>query len=110
MAVRDEIVWRSGVVYVGIVLLAVAVLIRILILQFVQHNKWADMSEKYVFKTTEVQANRGDILAADGRLLASSVPYYTIYMDTRSSGMTGSTWSNGINGLCAGLSRLVGER
>jgi cell division protein FtsI (penicillin-binding protein 3) len=95
---------------VGIVLLAVAVLIRILILQFVQHNKWADMSEKYVFKTTEVQANRGDILAADGRLLASSVPYYTIYMDTRSSGMTGSTWSNGINGLCAGLSRLVGER
>ncbi|MBK9389394.1 MAG: transpeptidase family protein [Bacteroidetes bacterium] len=110
MAVRDEIVWRSGVVYVGIVLLAVAVLIRILILQFVQHNKWADMSEKYVFKTTEVQANRGDILAANGRLLASSVPYYTIYMDTRSSGMTGSTWSNGINGLCAGLSRLVGER
>jgi len=110
MAVRDEIVWRSGVVYVGIVLLAVAVLIRILILQFVQHNKWADMSEKYVFKTTEVQANRGDILADDGRLLASSVPYYTIYMDTRSSGMTGSTWSNGINGLCAGLSRLVGER
>lgn len=110
MAVRDEIVWRSGVVYVGIVLLAVAVLIRILILQFVQHNKWADMSEKYVYKTTEVPANRGDILAADGRLLASSVPYYTIYMDTRSSGMTGSTWSNGINGLCAGLSRLVGER
>ena len=110
MAVRDEIVWRSGVVYVGIVLLAVAVLIRILILQFVQHNKWADMSEKYVYKTTEVPANRGDILAADGRLLASSVPYYTIYMDTRSSGMKGSTWSNGINGLCAGLSRLVGER
>jgi cell division protein FtsI (penicillin-binding protein 3) len=110
MAVRDEIVWRSGVVYVGIVLLAVAVLIRILILQFVQHNKWADMSEKYVYKTTEVQANRGDILAADGRLLASSVPYYTIYMDTRSSGMTASTWSDGINGLCAGLSRLAGER
>ncbi len=110
MAVRDEIVWRSGVVYVGIVLLAVAVFIRILILQFVQHNKWADMSEKYVYKTTEVQANRGDILADDGRLLASSVPYYTIYMDTRSSGMTASTWSNGINGLCAGLSRLVGER
>jgi cell division protein FtsI (penicillin-binding protein 3) len=109
MAVRDEIVWRSGVVYVGIVLLAVAVLVRILILQFVQHNKWADMSEKYVYKTTEVQANRGDILADDGRLLASSVPYYTIYMDTRSSGMTGSTWSNGINGLCAGLSLLVGE-
>lgn len=110
MAVRDEIVWRSGIVYIAIALLGAAVLVRILILQFIQHGKWADMSEKYVYKTAEVPANRGDILTHDGRLLASSVPYYTIYMDTRSTGMTSSTWSNGITGLSAGLSKLVGER
>ena len=110
MAVRDEIVWRSGIVYTAVVILAVAILVRILILQFVQRGKWEDMSEKFVYKTDEVPANRGDILTSDGRLLASSVPYYTIYMDTRSSGMTASTFSNGINGLAAGLSRLVGVR
>ena len=110
MAVRDEIVWRSGIVYFAIALLAVALLVRILILQYVQHGKWADMSEKYVYKTAEMPANRGDILTNDGRLLASSVPYYTIYMDTRSSGMSAATWSNGINGLSAGLARLLGER
>jgi cell division protein FtsI (penicillin-binding protein 3) len=110
MAVRDEIVWRSGVVYFAIALLAAALLIRILILQYVQHGKWSQMSEKYVFKTAEEEANRGDILADDGRLLDSSVPYYTIYMDTRSSGMSAATFSNGINGLSAGLARLLGER
>jgi cell division protein FtsI (penicillin-binding protein 3) len=110
MAVRDEIVWRSGIVYFAIALLAVALLVRILILQTVQRGKWTDMSEKYVYKTAEVPANRGDILTTDGRLLASSVPYYTIYMDTRSTGMSGATWSNGISGLSAGLARLVGER
>jgi cell division protein FtsI (penicillin-binding protein 3) len=110
MALRDEIVWRSGIVYFAIALLAVAILVRILVLQFVQHGKWAAMSEKYVYKTAEMPANRGDILAYDGRLLASSVPYYTIYMDTRSTGMTAETWANGINGLSAGLARLVGER
>ncbi len=110
MAVRDEIVWRGGIVYFAIALLAAAILIRILILQFVQHGKWAAMSEKYVYKTAEVQATRGDILTNDGRLLASSVPYYTIYMDTRSTGMSGSTWSNGINGLSTGLARFLGER
>ncbi len=110
MAVRDEIVWRSGIVYFAIALIAVALLVRILILQYVQHGKWAAMSEKYVFKTAEIPANRGDILADDGRLLASSIPYYTIYMDTRSTGMSGNTWSNGINGLSEGLSRLLGER
>ncbi len=110
MAARDEIVWRSAVVYFVIVFIAIALLVRILFLQYFQRGKWSAMSEKYVYKTAEMQANRGDILAYDGRLLASSVPYYSIYMDTRSTGMTASTWSNGINGLSEGLSRLVGIR
>ncbi len=110
MAIRDQIVWRSGIVYFLIALLALAILVRILILQVVEHGKWSAMSEKYVYKTAELPANRGDILAMDGRLLASSVPYYTIYMDTRSSGMSQTTWSNGINGLSAGLAKLLGER
>ena len=110
MAVRDEIAWKSGVVYIGVALLASALLIRILILQYVQRGKWADMSEKYVFKTAEMPASRGDILTSDGRLLASSVPYYTIYMDTRSSGMSAETWSSGISGLSTGLSQILGVR
>lgn len=110
MAIRDEIIFRSGIVYFIIALFAIAVLAMILVLQIVQHGKWSAMSEKYVYQTAELPADRGDILAMDGRLLASSVPYYTIYMDTRSTGMSQSTWSNGINGLSAGLERLVGER
>ena len=86
--------------------LLLSCLLRILILQYVQRGKWADMSERYVYKTAEMPANRGDILTSDGRLLASSVPYYTIYMDTRSSGMKASTWSSGINGLSAGLAKV----
>ncbi len=110
MAVRDEIVWRSAVVYFVLTVLAIALIVQILILQYVQRGKWSAMSEKYVFKTAEMPANRGDILAYDGRLLASSVPYYSIYMDTRSSGMTAETWSDGIGGLSEGLSRLIGVR
>ncbi len=110
MAVRDDIVWRSGVVYFIIALLAAALIVRIVILQYVQHGVWSDMSEKFVYKTDEIPANRGDILTYDGRLLASSVPYYTIYMDTRSTGMPASTWSEGISGLSSGLARLLGDR
>ncbi len=110
MAARDEIVWRGALVYFVLGLLALTLLVRILILQYIQRGKWADMGEKFVFKTGEMQANRGDILTSDGRLLASSVPYYTIYMDTRSSGMLSSTWSDGINGLSAGLAKFLGVR
>jgi len=110
MAVRDEIVWRSAVVYFVLIFVAIALLIQILFLQYIQRGKWSALSEKYVYKTAEQQANRGDILAHDGRLLASSVPYYSIYMDTRSTGMTSETWSKGLNGLSEGLSRYLGVR
>jgi cell division protein FtsI (penicillin-binding protein 3) len=108
MATRDEIVWRGALVYFIIGLLALAILVRIIILQYIQHGKWSAMSERFVYKTAEMPANRGDILTSDGQILASSVPYYTIYMDTRSSGMTAATWSNGINGLSSGLAKILG--
>jgi cell division protein FtsI (penicillin-binding protein 3) len=104
MAVRDEIVWRSAVVYFVIVLLVLALLVRILILQYVQRSKWSAMSEKYIYKTADMPAQRGDILARDGRLLASSVPYYSIYMDTNARDV-GRHRSGGIGGLSEGLSR-----
>ncbi|NLN31557.1 MAG: transpeptidase family protein [Bacteroidales bacterium] len=110
MALRDDIVFRGGILYFILAFVALAILVRIVIIQTVQHGKWSAMSEKYVFKRTAIPADRGDILSCDGRLLATSVPYYTIYMDTRSSGMSEETWTAGINGLSAGLARRLGTR
>lgn len=108
MAVRDEIVWRSGIIYIVIILVAVAIVARVSVIQFVEGKKWTAMGETYIYKTDNVPANRGDILASDGRVLASSIPYYNIYMDTRSSGMDASVWNAGIDGLANGLSRVIG--
>jgi cell division protein FtsI (penicillin-binding protein 3) len=105
---KDQILARTGVIYGIVVVMAVAVFVRIIILQFVQSDKWAAMADKVVFRRQVDIAARGDILSDDGRILASSVPYYTVYMDTRSSGMADTTWAKGINGLCHGLSRYVG--
>ena len=80
----------------------------IIIIQFVEGKDWAEMGEGYIYKTDIVPANRGDILASDGRILASSVPYYSVYIDTRSTGMAPETWVNGIDGLASGLSTSIG--
>lgn len=108
MALRDEIIWRSGVVYLLITITGIAILARILIIQFLQGDEWAELGEEFVYKTDVVPANRGDILADDGRLLASSVPYYSVYIDTRSTGMEQQTWDYGLDGLCDGLSKIIG--
>ncbi len=105
---KDQILARTGVIYGIVAAMALAVFVRIIILQFVQSEKWAAMADKVVFRRQVDQAARGDILSDDGRILASSIPYYTVYMDTRSSGMADTTWANGISGLCRGLSKYVG--
>lgn len=105
---KDQILARTGVIYGIVAVMAVAVFVRIIILQFVESDKWAAMADKVVFRRQVDQAARGDILSDDGRILASSIPYYTVYMDTRSSGMADTTWANGISGLCRGLSQYVG--
>ncbi|MDR2911381.1 MAG: transpeptidase family protein [Bacteroidales bacterium] len=108
MAIRDEIAWRSGVVYVALALLAVAIIARVFVLQVVERSKWTKMSEQYVFKPFPTTAVRGDILADDGRLLAGDVPYYTVHMDPLSTGMSSKTWSDGIDSLCKGFERILG--
>ncbi|HQJ21056.1 MAG TPA: penicillin-binding transpeptidase domain-containing protein [Bacteroidales bacterium] len=108
MTIRDEIIWRSGIIYITMIILAVALFVKIIILQSLERSKWEEMGEKYVFKTDEMPAIRGDILADDGRLLATSVPYYSVYMDTRSSGMSPELWNSNIDGLCKGLANTIG--
>ena len=108
MALRDEIIWRSGVIYITILIIALGIMVRIFIIQFPQGDKWAEMGEEYVYKTDVVPANRGDILSDDGRLLASDIPYYSVYIDTRSTGMDQQTWTQGLDGLCDGLSKIIG--
>ncbi len=108
MALRDEIVWKGGIIYIMIILFGAAILARIIIIQYVEGDEWAELGEKFIYRTNDVPANRGDILADDNRILASSVPYYTIYMDTRSTGMKADVWSGGIDGLSEGLAEVVG--
>jgi cell division protein FtsI (penicillin-binding protein 3) len=105
---KDQILARTGIIYGIVVVMALAVFIRIIVLQFVQSEKWAAMADKIVFRREIDKAGRGDILSDDGRILASSIPYYTVYMDTHSSGMADTTWANGISSLCRGLSKYVG--
>ena len=73
---------------------------KVVIIQFVEGQKWAEMGRNISTRLMMVPANRGDILDSDGRILASSVPYYNIYMDTRSTGMDAQVHGQGESMVC----------
>jgi cell division protein FtsI (penicillin-binding protein 3) len=53
------------------------------IIQFVEHDKWLALAAQNVRTNIIVKPIRGNIYACDGRLMASSIPTYYVYMDLR---------------------------
>jgi cell division protein FtsI (penicillin-binding protein 3) len=62
-------------------LFAVAVVVRIGHIQFVEGKKWAEMGERISFDYKRVKATRGNIYSDNGSLLATSLPFYKIAFD-----------------------------
>ena len=78
---RRNIVLRFGVVYFIISLLFIGVIYKIIQIQYFERDQWMELADKQKMSDIMVRPKRGNIYAADGRLLASSIPTYTVFMD-----------------------------
>ncbi len=78
-----KIIGRFAIVYIAIVLFMLGIVYNIVKIQFVEGDKWIALSKRFDKKDIIVKPNRGNIYSADGRLMASSIPSYYVYMDTR---------------------------
>ncbi|MCZ2416971.1 MAG: penicillin-binding protein 2 [Burkholderiales bacterium] len=70
---------KMMIVYIGYLLVAMLAIGQIVHLQFFSDYK--DQLDAIVFRNIEVQAYRGSILDCDGRVLATTVPFYEVRMD-----------------------------
>ena len=110
MSLKNHIVWRVGVVYLGIFALSLGIIGKLFILIYVEGSKWEEKAEEHNMKYVTIDPNRGDILADDGRLLASSVPYYEIRMDLMSTAMSGELFREKVDSLAFCLSKLFNDK
>lgn len=81
MSIKKDIAWRVGLIYLGVLLFAVVIASKVVVLQFIKDDKWKKIAREARVKNVRIASHRGDILASDGRLLASSIPYYEVRMD-----------------------------
>lgn len=72
---------RVRIAFIVVALIAGAIFYKIVHLQFVEGEKWAAKSESINFQFRQVSATRGNIYAADGSLLATSLPFYRVVFD-----------------------------
>jgi len=82
MTVKNDVTWRAITVYVIIIIYIFIVLAKAFYVMTVDRERLIKMGARNKPNVPMVIApNRGDIWAADGRILATSVPYYQLRFD-----------------------------
>lgn len=86
MAVNQKnIMNRYFFVVLLIGLTGIAIVVKGAMIMFAERQYWHDVADRFVKENVTVKPNRGNILSSDGKLMASSLPEYKIFMDFMSS-------------------------
>jgi cell division protein FtsI (penicillin-binding protein 3) len=109
MSLKRDILIRTSLIYLGVLLIGLLILGKALHLQLFEKEKWAQ-EENSTIRHKVIEPNRGNIYSSDGRLLAVSVPYYEIRMDFRSESFTREIFDAGVDELSISLSNLFQDR
>ncbi len=81
MEIRKDITFRFGIIYFLAALLGVIIVSKIFMIQSVDTGKWEQIATDLKNNTSEIQAQRGNVCADDGSILATSIPYYELRLD-----------------------------
>ena len=88
-------------------LILFAVIFRVVNIQYFQGEKYKKLSTELTVKQFTISANKGNVYAADGNLLATSMSKYTIRMDVVA--VDGNVFEKNIAALSKELSKMLGR-
>lgn len=98
--IKEAILQRVRTLYILFLLLGLAVLGRIVWLQTGAGGKaLRNLSTKYSYRTEVIEGARGNIYSDDGRLLATSIPYYELRMDMAAGGLSTERFYSQVDSL-----------
>jgi len=84
MNIKQDIIQRANHVFYIVLVLALAVMVRLVYVQYFQTFKgklWRERVAATLIQRDTIRAMRGNILATDGSLLATSLPTYVVGLD-----------------------------
>ena len=108
---KKNIMTRYFFVVLLMSLMGIAVVVKAGFIMFAEQGYWKDVADRFVREGVPVKPNRGNILSADGKLMASSLPEYRIYMDFKAGGHQKDTMlMNHLTEICEGLHKIFPDR
>lgn len=107
MQIRNEVLARMYVVLLLVVVAAIAIVARTIQIGIAERERWREEGKKERVRLREIEAERGNILAADGSLLATSLPFFDIAFDPNSTAMSKADFDANIDSLAWCLATWV---
>lgn len=111
MEARKDILWRSYLIYLGMVILGVFIFGKALYIQVAEGSYWKSLSDSLHLDYRELDAERGTIYSEDGRMLSSSIPYFDIYLDFGAEGVqekNGTRFKQHLDSLSIQIASILG--
>ena len=99
MNIKQDILWRVYLAFLFVVFMGVIILIQSFRIQTVQGDYWKNLADSLTTAYRSIEADRGNIYAEDGNLLATSIPFYEIRMDPNSSALDNKTFYRDVDSL-----------
>ena len=87
MDVKNEVLSRVYITLFALIAFAFFISIRTVNISVFEGERWRAKGDSLYLKYIPVQAERGNIIADNGELLASALPYFEIRFDPNSTGM-----------------------
>ena len=81
-----NIMLRYTFIVVIMLVLAILIIVKAGFIMFAERQYWKDVADRFVKENVIIPPTRGNIISSDGKLMASSLPEYRIYMDFRAGG------------------------
>src|SRR5690554_5144679 len=106
----NNIISKAYIVFIAICIFSLLIVGKILVIQFVNGEKWESKVAHITTDLREITPVRGNIYADNRDMLATSVPVYEIRMDMLAEGLSDEDYFQNFDSLCAALSTLFGDR
>ena len=88
MDIKNEVLLRIYLVLMAVVLMAIVIFVKSVKISVTEGEFWRAKSDSLYVRMKPVLAERGNIMAADGSLLATSLPFFDIHFDAKAEGLT----------------------
>jgi cell division protein FtsI (penicillin-binding protein 3) len=97
-------------IYFIMALLCIAVITRAGYIYTIQGEELLKEAQELTLKYKTIEAVRGNIYAADGSLLATSVPIYEVRFDANADAISEKLFLSKVDSLSQGLERILGNK